>query len=153
LILSIAAKWLETEAGELDAAKAAYMAEVGQPTMSGDLASLQAYYKKLGETTDKIDEERYDLEQKVQKGDKEIADLKIKVTDLGGVKKPALKKVRMSASAMLSALLGTKHTVNLELRASLKPAKKKEKEEPAEAVGDWRANIEEKADRKKMFEG
>uniref|UniRef100_A0A3Q4H3T7 Troponin I2, fast skeletal type n=1 Tax=Neolamprologus brichardi TaxID=32507 RepID=A0A3Q4H3T7_NEOBR len=65
------------------------------------------------------------------------------------VKKPALKKVRMSADSMLKALLGSKHTVNLELRANLKQVKKEVKEE---AVGDWRKNIEDKADRKKMFE-
>ncbi|XP_006810663.1 troponin I, fast skeletal muscle-like, partial [Neolamprologus brichardi] len=81
-----------------------------------------------------------------------IDDLKIKVVDLAGVKKPALKKVRMSADSMLKALLGSKHTVNLELRANLKQVKKEVKEEPAEAVGDWRKNIEDKADRKKMFE-
>ena len=51
------------------------------------------------------------------------------MVDLGGVKKPALKKVRMSASAMLAALLGTKHTVNMELRAGLKPVAKEKKEE------------------------
>jgi len=51
------------------------------------------------------------------------------VVDLGGVKKPALKKVRMSADAMLKALLGSKHTVNLDLRANLKQVKKEVKEE------------------------
>jgi len=154
LILQIAANWLEVEKAELVKAKEDYMKEAcPPPEMSGDLAALQDYYKKLGAATDKIDEERYDLESKVGKGDKEIEDLKIKMVDLGGVKKPALKKVRMSASAMLTALLGTKHTVNMELRAGLKPVAKEKKEEPGEAVGDWRANIEEKADRKKMFEG
>uniref|UniRef100_UPI001446A423 troponin I, fast skeletal muscle-like n=1 Tax=Epinephelus lanceolatus TaxID=310571 RepID=UPI001446A423 len=82
----------------------------------------------------------------------QIEDLKIKVIDLAGVKKPALKRVRMSADAMLKALLGSKHTVNLDLRANLKQVKKEVKEEPAEALGDWRKNIEEKSDRKKMFE-
>uniref|UniRef100_A0A3B4YGR2 Troponin I2, fast skeletal type n=1 Tax=Seriola lalandi dorsalis TaxID=1841481 RepID=A0A3B4YGR2_SERLL len=75
----------------------------------------------------------------------------IKVVDLAGVKKPALKKVRMSADAMLKALLGSKHTVNMDLRANLKQVKKEVKEE-VKAVGDWRKNIEDKADRKKMFE-
>ncbi|MEQ2263614.1 Troponin I, fast skeletal muscle, partial [Xenotaenia resolanae] len=110
------------------------------------------YCKKLHAAIDKIDEERYDIEAKVQKADKEIEDLKIKVVDLVGVKKPALKKVRMSADAMLKALLGSKHTVNMDLRANLKQVKKETKEEPTEAVGDWRKNIEDKADRKKMFE-
>jgi len=70
----------------------------------------------------------------VGKSNKEIEELKIKMVDLGGVKKPALKKVRMSASAMLTALLGTKHTVNMELRAGLKPVTKEKKEEPESYV-------------------
>ncbi len=49
--------------------------------------------------------------------------------DLRGVKKPALKKVRMSADTMLKALLGSKHTVNMDLRANLKQVKKEVKEE------------------------
>ncbi|KAF3855341.1 hypothetical protein F7725_023396 [Dissostichus mawsoni] len=101
---------------------------------------------------DKIDEERYDSESKVTKSDKEIEDLKMKVVELAGVKKPALKKVRMSADSMLQALLGGKHKVTMDLRSNLKQVKKEVKEEPAEAAGDWRKNIEDKADRKKMFE-
>ncbi|XP_013874810.1 troponin I, fast skeletal muscle [Austrofundulus limnaeus] len=150
LILSIAATWLEQEKKDIVAAKEAYLAEkCPPPDMSGDLMET---CKKLNALIEKIDEERYDLEAKVGKADKEIEDLKIKVVDLAGVKKPALKKVRMSADAMLKALLGSKHTVNMDLRANLKQVKKEVKEEPAEAVGDWRKNIEDKADRKKMFE-
>ncbi|MEQ2188418.1 Troponin I, fast skeletal muscle [Goodea atripinnis] len=93
----------------------------------------QEYCKKLHAAIDKIDEERYDIEAKVQKADKEIEDLKIKVVDLVGVKKPALKKVRMSADAMLKALLGSKHTVNMDLRANLKQVKKETKEEDCQS--------------------
>ena len=118
-------------------------------------ACRQEYCKKLHGLIDKIDEERYDIEAKVQKADKEvnsrrqdhvdlltvrklklkaflsrqIEDLKIKVVDLIGVKKPALKKVRMSADTMLKALLGSKHTVNMDLRSNLKQVKKEAKEE------------------------
>ncbi|XP_029009870.1 troponin I, fast skeletal muscle-like [Betta splendens] len=153
LMLQIAAGWLEKEKGELVVAKEAYMAEhCSAPDLSGDQSALMETCKKLHALIDKVDEERYDLESKVGKADKEIDDLKMKVVDLAGVKKPALKKVRMSADAMLKALLGTKHTVNLDLRANLKQVKKEVKEEPAEAVGDWRKNIEDKVDRKKMFE-
>ncbi|KAG7214442.1 hypothetical protein INR49_006399 [Caranx melampygus] len=123
IMLQIAAGWIENEKKELVVAKQAYMAETcPSPSLSGDQAALM------------------------------IDDLKIKVVDLAGVKKPALKKVRMSADAMLKALLGSKHTVNMDLRSNLKQVKKEVKEEPAEAVGDWRKNIEDKADRKKMFE-
>ncbi|XP_004069416.1 troponin I, fast skeletal muscle [Oryzias latipes] len=153
LVLQVAANWLEQEKKELVAAKEAYMSEnCPAPDMSGDQAALMETCKKLYALIDKIDEDRYDLEAKVGKADKEIQDLKIKVVDLQGVKKPALKKVRMSADAMLKALLGSKHTVNMDLRANLKQVKKEVKEEPTEAVGDWRKNIEDKADRKKMFE-
>ncbi|XP_041795253.1 troponin I, fast skeletal muscle-like [Chelmon rostratus] len=153
LILQIALNWLEQEKKDNTAAKEAYMAEhCPAPDLSGDQNAMMEYCKKLHALIDKIDEERYDIEAKVQKADKEIEDLKIKVVDLRGVKKPALKKVRMSADTMLKALLGSKHTVNMDLRAGLKQVKKEVKEEPTEAVGDWRKNIEDKADRKKMFE-
>lgn len=153
LMLQIAAGMIEKEKKDLVVAKEAYMAEkCPPPNLSGDQNTLMEACKKLHALIDAVDEERYDLEAKVGKADKEIDDLKIKVVDLAGVKKPALKKVRMSADAMLKALLGSKHTVNMDLRANLKQVKKEVKEEPAEAVGDWRKNIEDKADRKKMFE-
>lgn len=152
-MLQIAANWLVEEKKEIAAAKEAYMAEkCPSPSMSGGQDALMETCKKLHALIDGIDEERYDIESKVSKADKEIEDLKLKVVDLAGVKKPALKKVRMSADAMLKALLGSKHTVNMDLRANLKQVKKEKKEEEKEDVGDWRKNIEDKADRKKMFE-
>jgi len=152
LVLSIGCTWLENEKKELAEAKAAYMNETCPAAdMSGDQAALMETCKKLQAAIDKIDEDRYDAEAKVVKADKEIEDLKIKVVDLVGVKKPALKKVRMSADSMLAALLGSKHKVTMDLRSNLKQVKKEVKEENTEA-GDWRKNIEDKADRKKMFE-
>ena len=59
----------------------------------------------------------------------QITDLKLKMVELGGVKKPALKKVRMSADSMLAALLGGKHKVTMDLRSNLKQVKKEVKEE------------------------
>ncbi|XP_010780466.1 troponin I, fast skeletal muscle-like, partial [Notothenia coriiceps] len=86
----------------------------------------------------------------------QIDDLRMKVQDLKGkFKKPALKRVRMSADDMLAALLGSKHKVSMDLRANLKQVKKEVKEEEKQ-TGDWRKNIEDKAGmggRKKMFEG
>ncbi|KAF3706089.1 Troponin I, fast skeletal muscle Troponin I, fast-twitch isoform [Channa argus] len=152
VMLQIAATMIEQEKKDLVVAKQTYMAEqCPAPNLSGDQAALMETCKKLHALIDKVDEERYDLENKVGKSDKEIDDLKMKVIELAGVKKPALKRVRMSADAMLKALLGTKHTVNMDLRANLKQVKKEVKEEP-ESIGDWRKNIEDKADRKKMFE-
>ncbi|XP_026167145.1 troponin I, fast skeletal muscle-like [Mastacembelus armatus] len=153
LMLQIAAGLLEAEAKETAAAKEAYLAEqCPSLDLSGDQAALMDFCKKLHQAIDKIDEERYDTETKVTKANKEIEDLKMKVIELAGVKKPALKKVRMSADAMLQALLGSRHKVNMDLRANLKQVKKEVKEEAVEAIGDWRKNIEDKADRKKMFE-
>ncbi|XP_054632379.1 troponin I, fast skeletal muscle-like [Dunckerocampus dactyliophorus] len=153
VILQIALNWLEQEKKDVAEQKEAYMAEnCPTPDLSGDQAALMELCRKLHAAIDKIDEERYDAEAKVQKANKEIEDLNIKVVDLRGVKKPALKKVRMSADSMLQALLGSKHKVTMDLRSNLKQVKKEVKEEPTEAVGDWRKNIEDKADRKKMFE-
>ncbi|XP_061696655.1 troponin I, fast skeletal muscle-like [Syngnathoides biaculeatus] len=152
-MLQIAANWIEQEKKDLEVAKEAYMAEMcPKPNVSGDVASLVDICKKLQTNIDKIDDARYDIESKVLKIEIEIQDLKLKVVELAGVKKPALKKVRMSADAMLQALLGGKHKTTIDLRSNLKQVKKEIKEEPTEAVGDWRKNIEDKADRKKMFE-
>uniref|UniRef100_A0A8C1U5A0 Troponin I type 2b (skeletal, fast), tandem duplicate 2 n=1 Tax=Cyprinus carpio TaxID=7962 RepID=A0A8C1U5A0_CYPCA len=157
LILGIAKDLLVAEEKQVVEDRVRYMEEKCPPlSLPGSLQELQNLCKELHQKIDVADEERYDLSVKVTKGEKEIEDLKIKVQDLiGKFKKPALKKVRMSADAMLQALLGSKHKVSLDLRANLKQVKKEVKEEEKEAVGDWRKNIEDKAGmdgRKKMFE-
>ncbi|XP_029992477.1 troponin I, fast skeletal muscle-like [Sphaeramia orbicularis] len=159
LMLSIAKGLLEEEERERELERSRYMAENCPPlSLPRSMQELQDFCKDLHRNIDRIDEERYDLEMKVMKSNKEIDDLKIKVQDLmGKFKKPVLRKVRMSADAMLKALLGSKHTVNLDLRANLKQVKKEVKDEDKELrdVGDWRKNIEDKAGmdgRKKMFE-
>ncbi|XP_060765951.1 troponin I, fast skeletal muscle-like [Neoarius graeffei] len=157
LLLSIAAGLLEAEAKQLVDDKESYINDHCPPlTLPSSVQELQELCKKLHQNIDQVDEERYDMEAKVTKTNKEIEDLKIKVIDLKGkFKKPVLRKVRMSADQMLQALLGSKHKVSLDLRANLKQVKKEVKEEPAEQVGDWRKNIEDKAGmdgRKKMFE-
>ncbi|XP_068595749.1 troponin I, fast skeletal muscle-like isoform X1 [Brachionichthys hirsutus] len=111
--------------------------------------------EKLHDQIDISEEERYCLEFKLGMVLNEVRDLNIKIMDLRGkFKRPRLKKVRMSADAMLKALLGSKHTVNMDLRANLKQVKKEVKEEEKQLrdVGDWRKNIEDKSDRKKMFD-
>ncbi|XP_065148274.1 troponin I, fast skeletal muscle-like isoform X2 [Paramisgurnus dabryanus] len=157
LVLSIAFNLLEAETKQAEEDKEAYMSEhCPSLDLPGSAQELQELCKKLHHQIDKVDEERYDMEAKVAKANKEIEDLKIKVVDLKGkFKKPVLKKVRMSADQMLQALLGSKHKVSLDLRANLKQVKKEVKEENVEQVGDWRKNIEDKAGmggRKKMFE-
>jgi len=152
LVLQIAANLLEEEAVQAVKDKEQYMADnCPALDLSGSMAELQDMIKKMAQHCDKTDEERYDAEAKITKGDKEIEDLKMKVTELNcKFKKPALKKVRMSADAMLQALLGPKRNSNVDLRANLKQVKKEAKEEVD--AGDWRKNIEDKSDRKKMFE-
>lgn len=55
--------------------------------------------------------------------------MKLKVLDLRGkFKRPALRRVRVSADAMLRALLGSKHKVSMDLRANLKSVKKEDTE-------------------------
>lgn len=56
-----------------------------------------------------------------------IHELNLKVQDLGGkFKKPALRKVRVSADEMMRALLGSKHKGSMDLRANLKSVKKED---------------------------
>ncbi|GAA6219005.1 troponin I, fast skeletal muscle-like [Lates japonicus] len=156
LLLQIGEAMLEEEALEAERVKMTYMDE-NCPALSipDGMQDLQELCRKLHKQIDLVDEERYDMEIKVTKSNKEIDDLKLMVQDLKGkFKKPALKKVRMSADAMLAALLGSKHKVSMDLRANLKQVKKEVKEEEKQ-TGDWRKNIEDKAGmdgRKKMFE-
>ncbi|KAJ8343265.1 hypothetical protein SKAU_G00305940 [Synaphobranchus kaupii] len=157
LMLSIAKGLLQAEATEAQEERRRYMEEHCPPlSLPSSLADLQELCKKIHQQIDVVDEQRYEMQSKVDKCTKEVEDLKIKVQDLKGkFKKPALRKVRMSADAMLKALLGSKHKVNMDLRANLKQVKKEVKEEDKETVGDWRKNIEDKAGmdgRKKMFE-
>ncbi|XP_069625553.1 troponin I, slow skeletal muscle-like [Ranitomeya imitator] len=121
------------------------------------LAELQEFCKELHLKVGIVDEERYDIEARVLHNTREIQDLKMKVLDLRGkFKRPALRRVRVSADAMLRALLGSKHKVSMDLRANLKSVKKEdtEKERPVE-VSDWRKNVEAMSGmegRKKMFD-
>lgn len=57
-----------------------------------------------------------------------------KLFDLRGkFKRPPLRRVRMSADAMLKALLGSKHKVCMDLRANLKQVKKEDTEKVGQA--------------------
>ncbi|XP_073514857.1 troponin I, fast skeletal muscle [Phyllobates terribilis] len=159
LMLQVAKTALEKEEADIAAEKESYLAAHCPPlSLPSSLQDLQEFCKKMHSKIDVVDEERYDMEAKVQKSSKELEDLNQKIFDLRGkFKRPALKRVRMSADAMLRALLGSKHKVNMELRANLKQVKKEDtdKEKDLRDVGDWRKNIEEKSGmegRKKMFE-
>uniref|UniRef100_A0A671PLZ2 Troponin I, slow skeletal muscle-like n=1 Tax=Sinocyclocheilus anshuiensis TaxID=1608454 RepID=A0A671PLZ2_9TELE len=116
---------------------------------------LQNLCKELHQKIDVVDEERYDIESKVAKNEKEIEDLNHKIFELKGkMKRPALKRVRVSADAMLGALLGAKHKESIDFKANLKTVKKEE--EKKEEVTDWRKNVDAMSGmegRKKMFAG
>ncbi|AWP08533.1 putative troponin I slow skeletal muscle-like [Scophthalmus maximus] len=104
-------------------------------------------------------QERYDCEVKVIKNYRDIHELKLKVQDLGGkFKKPALRKVRVSADEMMKALFGSKNKESMDLRANFKSVKKediKQEKELTNEMGDWRKNVEAMSGmegRKKMFD-
>lgn len=159
VMLQIAATELEKEESRRESEKQNYLAENCPPLhIPGSTAEVQELCKQLHAKIDKAEEEKYDMEMKVQKSTKELEDMNQKLFDLRGkFKRPPLRRVRMSADAMLKALLGSKHKVCMDLRANLKQVKKEdtEKERDLRDVGDWRKNIEEKSGmegRKKMFE-
>ncbi|KAG8438868.1 hypothetical protein GDO86_005165 [Hymenochirus boettgeri] len=123
------------------------------------LEELQELVTKLHKQAGVVDEERYDIEMKVKMSNLELENLNQKIFDLKGkFKRPQLRRVRISADAMLKALLGNTQKVSVDLRANLKSVKKEEKRKEktkAVEVTDWRKNIEAQAGmegRKKMFD-
>ncbi|KAM6960481.1 troponin I, skeletal, slow c [Aplochiton taeniatus] len=152
---------LEAEKVARDDEKVRYLGEKLPPLhVSGlSMEELQKLCQQLHKKIDVVDEERYDFEAKVYKNGRDIHELKLKVMDLGGkFKKPALRKVRVSADEMMRALLGTKHKGSMDLRSNLKSVKKediKQEKEMNLEVGDWRKNVEAMSGmegRKKMFD-
>ncbi|XP_046878536.1 troponin I, slow skeletal muscle-like isoform X2 [Hypomesus transpacificus] len=162
LLLTRAMEELEKEIQDRNEEKVRYIGEKLPPLqLSGmSLEELQALCKQLHGKIDVVDEERYDCEAKVNKHNKDIHELKLKVQDLGGkFKKPALRKVRVSADEMMRALLGSKHKGSMDLRANLKSVKKEDVKQGDKVltseVGDWRKNVEAMSGmegRKKMFD-
>jgi len=95
------------------------------PNMASmDDEALKQLCREIHSKIDKTDDARYDIEAKVNKNLTEIKELNQKIIDLRGkFKRPALRRVRMSADQMLKALLGTKKT-SMDLRGNLKAAGK-----------------------------
>ncbi|KAM6937627.1 troponin I, fast skeletal muscle-like isoform 1-T1 [Xenentodon cancila] len=155
-MLVVANNLLEAEAATKAGEREKFLAEKCPPLeLPYSREELVELCKKLHEEVGISEEDRYCTEFKLDMVVNEVRDLNIKIVDMRGkFKRPRLKKVRMSADAMLKALLGSKHTVNMDLRANLKQVKKEVKEEDKQLrdVGDWRKNIEDKSDRKKMFD-
>ncbi|CAG5978694.1 troponin I type 1b (skeletal, slow) [Menidia menidia] len=159
LMAARAKEELEQELVEKEEAKEKYLEEKTPPiqTSGMSLEELRTLCEELHAKLDVVDEERYDIEAKVLHNTREIKDLNIKVVDLRGkFKRPNLRRVRVSADAILRSLLGSKHKVSMDLRANLKSVKKEdvEKEKTVE-VNDWRKNVEAMSGmegRKKMFD-
>ncbi|XP_031715113.1 troponin I, slow skeletal muscle-like [Anarrhichthys ocellatus] len=161
LLLTRACEDLERERQEREEEKVRYIGEHLPPLqLSGlSLDELQKICRQLHTKIDIVDEERYDCESKVGKHNKDIHELKLKIQDLGGkFKKPALRKVRVSADEMMRALLGSKHKGSMDLRSNLKSVKKEDVKQDkvlTSEVGDWRKNVEAMSGmegRKKMFD-
>ncbi|XP_062928541.1 troponin I, slow skeletal muscle-like [Mobula hypostoma] len=158
-MLAKAKEDLEKEIEERSEEKEKFLAERVPPlNLNGlSITELQNLCKELHQRIEIVDEERYDIEFKAGKNSYEIHDLSLKILDLRGkFKRPPLRRVRVSADAMLRALLGSKHKVSMDLRANLKSVKKDdtEKERNVE-VSDWRKNVAAKSGmegRKKMFD-
>uniref|UniRef100_A0A8C1IKK4 Troponin I, skeletal, slow c n=1 Tax=Cyprinus carpio TaxID=7962 RepID=A0A8C1IKK4_CYPCA len=156
LLLQRAMEELEQETVSRDEEKVKYLSEKLPPLQITGLSmdELQKLCRQLNAKIEVVDEERYDFEAKVNKNNRDIHELKLKVQDLGGkFKKPALRKVRVSADEMMRALLGSKHKGSMDLRANLKSVKKEDIKQ--EKVGDWRKNVEAMSGmegRKKMFD-
>ncbi|KAJ6661058.1 hypothetical protein lerEdw1_016859 [Lerista edwardsae] len=131
LMLAKAKEQWEQDQVDRQGEKERYLAERVTPLRTSGLsfAQLQDLCRELAEKVDIVDEERYDIEAKCNHNMREIKDLKLKVLDLRGkFKRPPLRRVRVSADAMLRALLGSKHKVSMDLRANLKSVKKEDTE-------------------------
>ncbi|KAJ0069301.1 hypothetical protein NL108_003232, partial [Boleophthalmus pectinirostris] len=144
------------------------------------LQELQNLCKELHQKIDVADEERYDIAAKVSINDQKVSDgvkkweknfeskfymcalpgeqvqdLSQKIYELKGkMKRPNLKRVRVSADAMLGALLGAKVKESVDFKANLKTVKKED--EKKEEVTDWRKNVDAMSGmegRKKLFDG
>ncbi|XP_042609207.1 troponin I, slow skeletal muscle-like [Cyprinus carpio] len=115
---------------------------------------LQQLCKELNHKIDVIDEERYDIGIKVAKNDKEIQEMNQKIYEMKSkLKRPNLKRVKLSAEHLLSVLLGSKHTQSIDFKANLKTVKKEE--EKKEEVTDWRKKrraLSGMEGRKKLFD-
>ncbi|XP_053546681.1 troponin I, cardiac muscle [Bombina bombina] len=160
-MLQIAKSEMEREEEERAREKERFLAEHCESLQLSGLSrsELQDLCRELHAKIDVIDEQRYDMDAKVNKNVNEIEDLNQKIFDLRGkFKRPPLRRVRLSADAMMRALLGTKHKVSMDLRANLKQvkqAKKDDADKDIREVGDWRKNVDALSGmegRKKKFE-
>ncbi|XP_027128834.1 troponin I, slow skeletal muscle [Larimichthys crocea] len=155
-LLAVAAEMLQEETERKMQEREAVLAERVPPLkLSGlSLQEMLDLCKDLHHKIDVVDEERYDISLKVSKNAKEIEDMNLKITEIQSkFKKPTLRRVKISAEAMLSVLLGSRHKENFDFKANLKTVKKEE--DKKDEVTDWRKNVEAMSGmegRKKLFD-
>ncbi|KAJ8416374.1 hypothetical protein AAFF_G00356620 [Aldrovandia affinis] len=154
-LLKSAASMLEIEKEEKRLERETTLNERVPPLQLSGLSmqELQDLCKDMHHKIDVIDEERFDVGSKVVKNEREIVELNQKIMEIKSkLKRPNLKRVRISAEAMLNVLLGAKHRECFDFKANLKTVKK---EEEKEEVTDWRKNVEAMSGmegRKKIFD-
>ncbi|KAG7521665.1 troponin I, slow skeletal muscle-like [Solea senegalensis] len=155
-LLKAASVMLDKEKEEIKLERETSLSERVPPLQLSGLSmqDLQTLCRELHLKIDVVDEERYDINAKVDKNNKEMDNMKLKITEMQSkFKKPNLKRVKISAEAMLSVLLGSKHKESFDFKANLKTVKKEE--EKKEEVTDWRKNVEAMSGmegRKKLFD-
>lgn len=115
---------------------------------------LQELCRDLHHKIDVADEARYDMEVRVVKTDNEIESLTQRVTELKGIKRPNLKRVKKTADDMLGAYNDPSKLMKADFKVNLKTVERK-KEDEREEVTDWRKNVEAMSGmegRKKLFD-
>ncbi|KAM9753288.1 troponin I, slow skeletal muscle-like [Menidia menidia] len=153
-LLKKAASMLVAEIEEKKLEKEKAVSESIPPLKLSGLSvqELQELCKELHRKIDVVDETRYDMEIKVAKNDTEIQTLKLKITEMKGVKRPSLKRVKKTTDDVLGAYTDTSKLMKADFKANLKTVKKDE--EKREEVTDWRKNVEAMSGmegRKKLF--
>ncbi|XP_064296609.1 LOW QUALITY PROTEIN: troponin I, cardiac muscle-like [Phalacrocorax carbo] len=143
LLLQRAKRELEREEQERAGEKQRHLGELCPPlALEGlDLPQLQELCRELHARVGRVDEERYDMGTRVSKNVAEAEELRRRVAG-GRFVRPALRRVRLSADAMMAALLGSKHRVGTDLRAGLRQVRKDDAEKESREVGDWRKNVD-----------
>ncbi|KAM7414899.1 hypothetical protein PAMA_019627 [Pampus argenteus] len=154
-LLKKAASMLVTESEEKKKEKERVVNESFPPLKLSGLSNqeLQELCKELHRKIDITDDARYDMEVKVSKNEKEIQALNLKITELKGVKRPNLKRVKKTTDDMLTTYSDTSKLMKADFKANLKTVKKEE--EKREEVTDWRKNVEAMSGmegRKKLFD-
>uniref|UniRef100_A0A8C6T2G9 Troponin I4a n=1 Tax=Neogobius melanostomus TaxID=47308 RepID=A0A8C6T2G9_9GOBI len=159
-LLKRAAAMLVAEREEQRCATERAVNESFPPLQVSGLSSqeLQELCRDLHHKIDVVDEARYDMEVRVAKTDNEIQSLTQRVTELKGIKRPNLKRVKKTADDMLGAYTDPSKLKKADFKVNLKTVERKKEDEKVNnddtEVTDWRKNVEAMSGmegRKKLF--